>query len=52
MVKFAKFLCGLCVVASMCGMVWGIFMHKFLWLAIAGMVLGCFVAPFADEEEN
>jgi len=52
MVKFAKFLCGLCAVAFMWGMVWGIFMHKFLWLAIVGMVMGFLAASFVDEEKN
>lgn len=35
---------------SMWGIIWGIFIRDFLWLAAIGMVMMMFVLVFDDEE--
>lgn len=38
-------------VLAMWGIVWGIFIRPFVWLAVVGMVFMMFYCVFADEDE-
>ena len=38
-------------VCAMWGIVWGIFIRPFIWLAVVGMALMMFYCVFADEDE-
>lgn len=38
-------------VLAMWGIVWGIFIRPFIWLAVVGMVFMMFYCVFADEDE-
>lgn len=46
-----KVLAGIGCLASFWGIIWGIFLPQFIWLAFGGMVLMGFCLLFMDENE-
>ena len=50
MSKLFTFLGGLGCVCALWGIIWGIFLRGFLWLAFAGLILMGIASLFLEEE--
>ena len=50
MSKLFTFLGGLGCVCTLWGIIWGIFLRGFLWLAFAGLILMGIASLFLEEE--